>query len=392
MRIIVLGADGYLGWPTCMYLANRGHQVLGVDNYYKRSIERAMGIKPLIVPTGVAVRAEAFKRATGHDIQFQFANLSDYSPIMEYVSERQRRKPAISRIIKEFEPDAIVHYAEQPSAPYSMIDPSYTADVMINNLIGTLNVLWTIKGTDIHLVKLGTMGEYGTPNIDIEEGWMHLEINGRRQRVMYPKSPGSWYHASKVHDAHNIEMACRVWGCRATELNQGVVYGVHTFEMGLGEGLGTSFHYDAVFGTAINRFVTQVAIGEPITVYGTGGQTRGFLNILDTLRCVELACLNPAEPGEMRIYNQFTEQFSIGRLAKMVASANKKGPSVIKHLKNPRAELEDHYYKPKHEKLLELGLEPYYLDEHVLSSMIEHVRQHADNVDKTKLMPDVEWK
>src|SRR5207302_9459050 len=184
-----------------------------------------------------------------------------------------------------------------------------------NNVLGTLNVLHALTKyvPEAQLVKLGTMGEYGTPNIDIEEGWLDVELNGRSDRLPFPKMPGSFYHLSKVHDSHNIHFACRVWGLAATDLNQGVVYGIATDETELHPELRTSFHYDAVFGTALNRFCAQAVAGVPLTVYGAGGQKRGFLNIRDTLECVRLAAENPAERGEVRVFNQFTEVFSVLR-------------------------------------------------------------------------------
>jgi UDP-sulfoquinovose synthase len=243
-------------------------------------------------------------------------------------------------------------------------------------------------------VKLGTMGEYGTPNIDIEEGFIEINHNGRTDVLPFPKRPGSFYHLSKVHDSHNIEFVCRVWGLRSTDLNQGVVYGVHTDETALHEGLATRFDYDDVWGTALNRFCVEAAIDHPITVYGKGGQTRGFLDIRDTLQCVELAIVNPAEPGEFRVFNQFTEQFSVQELAGKVAEGARKlgWEPIVENITNPRAELEEHYYNAKHTKLLDLGLKPHFLSDTLIDGLLETVKQQAERVNRRLLYPRHNWK
>jgi UDP-sulfoquinovose synthase len=298
--------------------------------------------------------------------------------------------------IKQFEPETIIHFAEQRSAPYSMIDRKHAVFTQVNNVVGTLNVLFAIRevNPDCHLIKLGTMGEYGTPNIDIEEGYIHIEHNGRRDLVPFPKQPGSFYHLSKVHDSHNIMFACRIWGLRATDLNQGVVYGTMTDETAKDETLLNRFDYDEVFGTVLNRFCVQAAIGHPLTVYGKGGQTRGFLDIRDTVRCIELACLNPARRGEFRVFNQFTEQFSVLDLALMVQSAGKTlGLDVqIEHIADPRVEMEEHYYNAKHSKLIDLGLNPHYLGESLLDSLMNIALEYRDRIDPSLFLPRVEWK
>jgi UDP-sulfoquinovose synthase len=277
-----------------------------------------------------------------------------------------------------------------------MIDRKHAVYTQHNNVIGNLNLLFAIHEIvpDAHLVKLGTMGEYGTPNIDIEEGYIDIEHNGRRDRLPFPKQPGSFYHLTKVHDTHNIHLACKIWGLRATDLNQGVVYGTVTSQTEQHPGLINRFDYDAVFGTALNRFCIQTAIGHPMTVYGKGGQTRGFLDIRDTVRCIELACLNPADRGEMRVYNQFTEQFSVGQLADMVAdAADKLGLTArIERVPNPRVEAEEHYYNAKHTKLLDLGLEPHYLSESLLDSIMNIAIEYRDAVDLSQIMPTVSWR
>ncbi len=297
------------------------------------------------------------------------------------------------RVLHQFRPDAVVHFAEQRSAPYSMIDRQHAVYTQTNNVVGTLNLLYAIaeQDRDIHLVKLGTMGEYGTPNIDIEEGFIEITHRGRTDVLPYPKQPGSFYHLSKVHDSHNIMFACRIWGIRATDLNQGIVYGHETEETGLHPDLATRFDYDGVFGTVLNRFCVQAVTGHPITVYGAGGQTRGMLNILDTLACVELACENPAERGEFRVFNQFTESFSIEQMAQMVA-AEYSGPTTIEHPPTPRVEKEEHYYRAAHTKLLDLGLVPHLLTSSVIRSLLTVCEQYKDHVDPTAILPTVDWR
>ncbi len=289
-------------------------------------------------------------------------------------------------------PDAIVHFAEQRSAPYSMVDRKHAVYTQVNNVVGTLNLLYAIAEIDpsIHLVKLGTMGEYGTPNIDIEEGYIEITHRGRTDVLPFPKQPGSFYHLSKVHDSHNIAFCCRAWGLRSTDLNQGVVYGQSTPETTMHPDLATRFDYDAVFGTVLNRFVIQAAAGEPLTVYGKGGQTRGFLDIRDTLACIELAMRNPAQAGEFRVFNQFTESFSVGDLARMVSEAA--GGAEIVHLEDPRVELEEHYYRAAHTKLLDLGLLPHLLGDELLSDLLSIARKHIDRLERAALAPNVQWR
>ncbi len=327
-------------------------------------------------------RLRSWTSLTGKTIESFVGDVTDYE--------------FLGSVIKAFEPEAIVHFAEQRAAPYSMIDRQHAVFTQVNNVVGTLNVLFAIKEfqPDCHLVKLGTMGEYGTPNIDIEEGFIKIQHNGREDLLPFPKQPGSFYHLSKVHDSHNIAFCCKIWGLRATDLNQGVVYGTLTDEVAMSESLVNRFDYDEVFGTALNRFCVQAAIGHPITVYGKGGQTRGFLDIRDTVRCIELACLHPAGPGEFRVFNQFTEQFSVLELARMVQAAGKKlGLNVqIDHLPDPRVEAEEHYYNAKHTKLTDLGLRPHLLSESLLDSMLNIAIQYRQRIDTTLLLPRVNWR
>ena len=382
-KIVILGGDGYLGWPTAMYFSNRGHDVLVIDNMVKKHWESQIGVSPLFNIETLQNRVNTWKEITGKIIKFKIFDISKNHKQL-YVA------------LKEFNPDTVIHYAEQPSAPFSMMSREACYETQQNNVMGTLNLMFAIQSVNpnIHIIKLGTMGEYGTPNIDIEEGWIEIEHNGRKDKVLYPKKPHSFYHLSKVHDSANLEFTCRIWGQRVTDLNQGVVYGVKTEETALHEKLNTSFHYDSCFGTVINRFVTQVVANKDITIYGNGTQTRGYLNILDTLRCVEIALENPANKGEFRVFNQFTEYFSINDIAKKILDAAKlKGFNPkIKNLKNPRIEQENHYYNPKNSALIQLGLKPKYLTNKVIEEMIDLVKKHNNKINTDSLMPNISWK
>src|ERR1700693_1582946 len=382
MKIIVLGGDGYCGWATALYLSAKGHSVSIVDNYVRRLWDHELGAQTLTPILPLSDRLRIWTRLTAKNIQLFVADVTNYDFLLSTV--------------KQVQPDAIIHFAEQRSAPYSMIDRKHAVFTQVNNVVGTLNVLFAIRefAPDCHLVKLGTMGEYGTPNIDIEEGYIKIQHNGRSDVVPYPKQPGSFYHLSKVHDSHNIMFTCKVWGLRATDLNQGIVYGTVTDEATLDDTFVNRFDYDEIFGTVLNRFCVQAAVGHPLTVYGKGGQTRGFLDIRDTVRCIEIACLNPADRGECRVFNQFTEQFSILEIAQMVKKAGKElGLSVeINHLPDPRVEAEEHYYNAKHSKLLDLGLEPHFLSHSLLDSLLNIALKYRDRIDTSLIQPRVNWR
>ena len=382
MRILILGGDGYLGGPTAMHFSQKGHEVAVLDNFNKRRWEMEIGVQPLMPIETLHQRIRHWKEASGKEIRLFVGDLTNHRFVYS--------------ALQRFKPEAIVHYGEQPSAPYSMIGINKATETQHNNIIGTLNVLFAIKKEcpDAHLVKLGTMGEYGTPNIDIEEGFLHVTANGRSDTLLFPKTPGSFYHLSKVHDTHNIHFTCRVWDLRATDLNQGVVYGTQTDETRLHPGLATSFHYDDVFGTALNRFCVQAVAGIPLTVYGKGGQTRGYLNIVDTLQCVELAIMNPPQAGEFRVFNQFTEQFTINELAeKVVETGRTVGISAsIQHLPNPRIEHEEHYYNAKHTKLLDLGLKPHLLSDTLIKDVFADIQKHKVHINPNFIYPSVKWR
>ncbi|MBW4596032.1 MAG: NAD-dependent epimerase/dehydratase family protein [Brasilonema angustatum HA4187-MV1] len=382
MKVLVIGGDGYCGWATALYLSNRGHEVGILDNLVRRHWDNELGVQTLTPIAPIQQRIQRWHDLTGKSIDLFIGDITNYE--------------FLSKALHAFSPEAIVHFGEQRSAPFSMIDREHAVMTQVNNVVGTLNLLYAMREDfpNCHMVKLGTMGEYGTPNIDIEEGYITIEHNGRKDTLPYPKQPGSMYHLSKVHDSHNIHFACRIWGLRATDLNQGVVYGVLTEETGMDELLINRLDYDGVFGTALNRFCIQAAIGHPLTVYGKGGQTRGFLDIRDTVRCVEIAIANPAESGEFRVFNQFTEQFSVGDLAMMVKKAgNAMGLNVeINHLDNPRVEREEHYFNAKNTKLLDLGLQPHYLSDSLLDSLLNFATKYQDHVDQNQILPKVSWR
>jgi UDP-sulfoquinovose synthase len=382
MKIAVLGGDGYCGWATALYLSQKGHTVSILDNFIRRQWDSELGVQTLTPIRSLTERVRAWAELTGKTIDVFVGDVTDYE--------------FLSATMEEFEPDAVVHFAEQRSAPYSMIDRKHAVFTQVNNVVGTLNLLFALRQIrpDCHLVKLGTMGEYGTPNIDIEEGYITIEHNGRKDVLPFPKQPGSFYHLSKVHDSHNIMFCCRAWGIRATDLNQGVVYGTVTDEVAMDEALINRFDYDEVFGTVLNRFCAQAMTGDPLTVYGSGGQTRGFLDIRDTVRCIELACLHPAKPGEFRVFNQFTERFSILDLATMVQAAGAKmGLKVeVNHLPNPRVESESHYYNAKNTKLIDLGLDPHLLSNSLLDSLMNVAAKYRDRIDTSLYLPQVNWR
>ena len=384
MKILILGSDGYLGWPTTMHFANLGHDVFAIDNLSKRKIESEYGIEPINSVKFFQDRVKIWNQNQKNQINYLVTDLLNYKTLCE--------------ILSDFRPETIVHYAEQPSAPYSMADREKAVYTQHNNVIGNLNLLFAIKKycPDSHLIKLGTMGEYGTPNIDIEEGWLNIKHNGREDRVLYPKKPGSFYHLSKVHDSANIEFACRIWGIRCTDLNQGFVYGVSTKEIELDfENLSTAFHYDSIFGTIINRFVTQMTIQKPLSVYGNGTQKRAFLNIQDTINCVRIASDNPAKKGEFRVFNQFTEFSSLNEMAKKIkdfGDKNKLNPE-ISHITNPRIEEEDHYYNPKNTSLISLGLKPILFDDVEIEKIYKVAQRHKNKINLETLDPKnrIKW-
>jgi UDP-sulfoquinovose synthase len=381
MRVIVLGSDGYLGWPTAMHFAAAGHEVWAVDNYLRRRCAQETNSEALFPNPNLNDRAEIFAAASGHRINVLIGDCADYR--------------MMSRLFAEVVPDAVVHYAEQPSGPYSMMGYDEAYRTLNNNLTATFNVIWAVMehAPNCHVIKLGTMGEYGTPNIDIEEGWIEIDHNGRRDRFLYPRAAGTLYHTTKVLDTDLLWFYVRTHGLRVTDLMQGPVYGLATDESEADERLSPNFHYDDIFGTVVNRFLVQAVAGVPLTVYGKGGQTRGYLNLRDTLQCVTLAMDNPVGRGELRILNQFTEAFSVNEIAERIERVGRANDIdvSINRIPNPRKEREEHYYNPKHSGLTELGLVPNFMTDDVIASMLDRVKRYSNRIDPRKIMPRVAW-
>src|SRR5947209_4663651 len=374
MRILVLGGDGYLGWPTALHLSACGHEVAVNDNFARRGYDEEMGVDILVPIAALDERLAAW------------ADVSDGKQLESFVGDLGDAA-FVHQMVREFPPDTIVHFGEQRAAPYSMIDQAHAVYTQTNNVIGNLNVMYAIGDIDrdVHLVKLGTMGEYGQPNIDIEEGWIEVEHKGRRDLMIYPKRPGSFYHCSKVHDSVNLEFGCRIWGMRVTDLNQGVVYGAETEQTKLDPRLATRFDYDAVFGTVLNRFIIQAVLGHPLSVYGNGSQTRGLINIVDTVECIRIASENPADAGDFRVFNQMTETKSINQLAETVAGQYPnwpaaQGEATIEHVDNPRVEIYDNYYNVVHTALESLGLKPTLLSDTLIDDMFDLVDRNGDRI------------
>jgi UDP-sulfoquinovose synthase len=382
MRILILGGDGYLGWPTSMHLSARGHEVMAVDNYLRRNLSRAEDCEALYAVPNLIKRASLWKETSGREIAVRIGDLCDWN--------------FVASVFQEFQPEALVHYAEQPSAPYSMKSREAAALTLQNNLSTTFNTIQAVNAfaPDCHIIKLGTMGEYGTPDIDIEEGWIEIEHKGRKQKFLYPRQAGSLYHTTKVLDTDLLWFYVRTWGLRVTDLMQGPVYGVETDENTEREDLYPFLNYDELFGTVFNRFIVQAVAGYPLTVYGKGGQTRGYLDIRDTLQCIRLAIDNPANKGELRIFNQFVETFSVNQIADLVQKSGARlGLKVeVKSLPNPRKELEDHYYNPAHTGLLELGLHPHHMSDQTLDRMMQLVMRYRDSIAPERIFRGVKWK
>jgi len=383
MRVFIAGVDGYLGFSLAQYLTARGHQVAGTDCYLRRDWVAEMGSHSATPIRRMTERIQAFRERFGKNLQFIKGDLTDYNFVWNF--------------FRSFQPEAIVHLAEMPSAPYSMVDVHHCNFTHQNNLIGTLNILHAMRDTcpQVHLVKLGTMGEYGTPNVDIPEGFFEIEYRGRKDRLPFPRQPGSWYHLTKVHDTHNVMFACKIWGLRSTDIMQGVVFGTRIDEMGDDERLFTRFDFDQCFGTAINRFCAQAVIGQPLTPYGKGHQKRGFLPLRDSMQCLTIAIENPPPAGEYRVFNQFEEVYDITELARKVqkVAAELDLDVQVRNLENPRLEQEEHYYQPDHQHLLDLGYKPTHDIEAELKIMLQDLLKYRNRIEARAhaLIPDVRW-
>lgn len=383
MRVFIAGIDGYLGWPLAMYLTKRGHIVGGCDALYRRKWVAEVGSQSATPIKHIPERLTAFKDNFGKELQYWEGDLQNYY-LVKYLFE-------------SFKPEAIVHLGEMPSAPYSMIDVHHAVLTQINNIAGTLNILYAMKAVcpDAHLVKLGSMGEYGTPNVDIPEGTFTLEYRGRSDTMLFPRQPGSWYHQSKLHDTNNILMACRLWGIRSTDIMQGVVFGTRIDEMGNDERLLTRFDFDECFGTVINRFCAEAVIGHPLSPFGKGNQKRGFLPLRDSMQCLTIAIDNPPQKGEYRTFNQFEELYSVNELAEKVQKVGSEFGLAVKinKVENPRAEKEEHYYNPDHKHLLDLGYQPTHDVEHEIRIAMQDLKKYKDRIEAKQgnLIPQIRW-
>ena len=393
-NILILGGDGYLGWPTAMYFSQRGYQVTVVDNYLRRNNCQDWDVPMLFPVPNLVERAKIWHELTGKEIKVVIGDLADPEVMRSLFDGRVEYRWAVDFAFTGI-PETVVHYAEQPSAPFSMISYQQANSTIQNNLLVTNNLMFAVRdfSPETHIIKLGTMGEYGTPNIDIEEGWLEIEHKGRKGKFLFPRAAGSIYHTTKVMDTDLLWFGVRIWGLKVTDLMQGPVYGIETEESAIDERLQTFFNYDEIFGTIVNRFITQAVIGYPLTVYGKGGQTRGYLNIKDTLQCVHQSEQTPAQQGELRIFNQIMETFSANELAEKTARVGKSlGYDVqVDHLDNPRKEAEEHYYNPTYQGLIEIGVEPHYLTDDVMAGIFRSVAKHKDRIRKDIIFRGIKW-
>jgi len=394
MNILILGGDGYLGWPTAMYFSRRGHEVTVVDNYFRRNACTELDVGMLYPVPTLQERARIWHEKTGFEIKVVVGNLTDPEVMRGLFNGRVKYAWPLNANFSG-PPETVIHYAEQPSAPYSMFDYKYANTTLSNNLLVTNNLMFAVRDLSrkTHIIKLGTMGEYGTPNIDIEEGWLEVEHKGRKDKFLFPRQAGSVYHTSKIMDTDLLWFGVRMWDLRVTDLMQGPVYGMETEESILDPRLRTIFNYDEIFGTVVNRFITQAIVGYPLTVYGKGGQTRGYLNIKDTLQCVDKSVQTQANPGELRIFNQIMETFSVLELAELTRKVGRKlGYDVqVKSIENPRKEAEDHYYNPVYHGLIDIGVEPHFLTEDVMEGMFRVVEKYKENIRKDVIFRGIRW-
>ncbi|MEM9950916.1 MAG: NAD-dependent epimerase/dehydratase family protein [Chloroflexota bacterium] len=383
MKVFIAGIDGYLGWALAQYMTAQGHEVAGADQLMRRDWVAEVGSTSAIPIASHEDRLQAFEDHFDKKLDFRVGDLTDFNFVKTF--------------FEDFRPDAIVHLAQMPSAPYSMMDVQHAVWTHTNNVTNNLNILYAMKEVvpDAHLVKLGTMGEYGQPNVDIPEGFFEVEYRGRKDKLWFPRSAGSWYHQTKVHDSHNTWFATKIWGMRATDIMQGVVFGTQFPSLGDDQRLKTRLDFDQAFGTAINRFCAQAVIGHPLTLYGAGTMKRAFLPLRDSMRCLTLAVENPAEAGEFRVFNQFAESYSIRDLAHMVQEVGAELDLAveIKHYNNPRVEKEQHYYNPIREGLDAIGYQPSMDVKSEMKLMMQDLLEHKDVIEAKRdiLVPDIRW-
>ncbi len=395
MSLLILGGDGYLGWPTAMHFSSRGYDVTVVDNYFRRNACVTLDSGMLYPVPTLIERARIWHEKTGKEIKVVIGDLSEPEFMRSLFTGNGLTYQWV--IDKKFsgEPETVIHYAEQPSAPYSVANYKQADFTLINNLRVTNNLIWAIRdfSPETHIIKLGTMGVYGTPNIDIEEGWLDIEHKGRKDKFLFPRQASSLYHTTKIMDTDLGWFGVRMWDLSITDLMQGPVYGIDTEESTIDERLRTLFNYDEVFGTIVNRFIVQSIVGYPLTVYGEGGQTRGYLNIKDTLQCIAASEKHPAKKGELKIYNQIMETFSANQLAELTQKVgNKLGYDVkVEHIENPRKEAEKHYYNPTYQGLQDIGVTPHLLNEDSMSEMFGVVAKYKKNIRKDVIFKGVKW-
>ena len=375
--------DGYLGWSLAQYLVARGHEIGGADAFLRRQWVKEMGSHSILPIASISDRLAAFQDRWGAAPFFREGDLRDYG--------------FVESLLRDFGPDAIVHLGECPSAPYSQIDIKHATEVQGNNILSTLNILFAIRDVcpGVHLVKLGTMGEYGTPNLEIPEGFFEVNYRDREDTLPFPRQAGSWYHLSKVHDSHNVMFTCRVWGLRSTDIMQGIVYGSRIDEMQDDERLLTRFDVDQCFGTVLNRFCAQAVIGHPLTLHGKGHQKRGFIALRDAMQCLSLVIEKPARAGEYRVFNQFEEVYDLTDLAlKVKRLGGRLGMKVeVCSLENPRVEREEHFYNPDHDRLAGLGYRPSSDLEAELALILADLEPYRERIEAKRelLVPDIRW-
>lgn len=384
MKVLILGMDGYIGWALAQHQLSIGNEVCGIDNFSRRSHVAEMGSTSALPISHMELRLDNLQRLYHSKISFFEADLLD--------------KNFTNYILKKFSPDSIVHLAEQPAAPYSMIDQEHAVYTHQNNVIGTLNLLYAMKNfaPKAHLIKLGTMGEYGyDPGLDIPEGFFEIEYRGKKAKIPYPKMAGSWYHWTKVHDSNNIMFASKIWGLKSTDIMQGIVYGTRLKNIPENIYQHTRFDFDESFGTVINRYCAQAVIGHKLTPYGKGMQTRGFLALEDSIQCISLLMEKPPVDENYRVVNQFDEQYNVTELAQKVKRiGDKKDLDVqIEPIENPRLEKEVHYYNADHNKLKELGFKPTRHIDQEIGIMLDDLIPYKQRIENYKeaIVKKIKW-